>query len=98
MPNPYTAAEVAAAIGITLDTFYRTRQWRHDHEALPRPISERGKLAFERGGMDAWLTRHHPLRAKALPANDLFAVPEPASDAEHRARLAAAYAPSRRSA
>lgn len=92
MLKPYTAADVSAAIGITLDTFYRTRQWRHDHEGLPRPISERGKLRFERSGIDAWLTRHHPLRAHA-PANDLFAAPDPASDAEHRTRLAAAYAP-----
>jgi hypothetical protein len=61
---PYCSAEVALAIGISLDTFYRTRQTRHERDGLPAPISERGPLRWERTGFDAWLTRHHPMRPK----------------------------------
>lgn len=90
----YTGREVAEAIGISLDTLYRTRQLRHDRDRLPLPISERGPLKFERTGFDAWLTRHHPARPPR-PANDVYCPPAPATDDEHRARLAAAYAPQR---
>jgi hypothetical protein len=41
---PYSSAEVAMAIGVSLDTFYRTRQIRHARDGLPAPISERGPL------------------------------------------------------
>jgi hypothetical protein len=87
---PYSSAEVAAAIGVSLDTFYRTRQIRHERDGLPAPISERGPLKWERTGFDAWLTRHHPMRPKAI-ANDIFAPPPAASDEEHRERLRTAY-------
>lgn len=92
MLRPYLASDIAAAIGISLDTLYRTRRLRHDLDQLPRPISERGPLKWERSGFDAWLTRHHPMRPQP-PANDAAAMPDPVSDDEHRARLAAAYAP-----
>lgn len=92
MLRPYSASEVCEAIGISLDTLYRTRQARHERDALPRPISETGRLKWERSGFDAWLTRHHPARPPR-PANDIVARPPPATDDEHRARLAAAYAP-----
>ncbi|MGY4314210.1 hypothetical protein [Bradyrhizobium sp. JR3.5] len=87
---PYSSAEVAAAIGISLDTFYRTRQIRHGRDGLPAPISERGPLKWERSGFDAWLTRHHPIRPKTI-AIDTFAPPAAASDEEHRERLRMAY-------
>lgn len=92
MPKPYSSIDVAEAIGISLDTLYRTRQIRHDRDALPRPISETGRLKWERSGFDAWLTRYHPARPPR-PANDATTPPAPASIEESRARLALAYAP-----
>lgn len=90
--KPYTAKDVAHALGISTDTLYRTRETRHLRDGLPRPICERGPLKFERSGFDAWLTRHHPMRPPA-PANDPVAPPDAATDDEHRLRLARAYAP-----
>src|SRR5207245_11027413 len=83
MVPPYSSTEVATAIGVSLDTFYRTRQIRHERDGLPAPISERGRLKWERTGFDAWLTRHHPMRPTTI-ANDTFAPPSAASDDEHR--------------
>jgi hypothetical protein len=91
MLRPYTASDVCEAIGISLDTLYRTRQLRHDRDQLPCPISEH-PLRWERTGFDAWLMRFHPAQPPR-PANDVRALPAPATDDEHRARLAAAYAP-----
>ena len=90
MVPPYSSTEVATAIGISLDTFYRTRQIRHERDGLPAPISERGPLKWERTGFYAWLTRHHPMRPKTI-ANDTFAPPPAATDEEHRERLRTAY-------
>lgn len=90
MQPPYSSTEVATAIGVSLDTFYRTRRLRHERDGLPSPISERGPLKWERTGFDAWLTRHHPMRPKTI-ANDAFAPPPAASDQEHRDRLRRAY-------
>lgn len=88
--SPYSSADVAKAIGVSLDTFYRTRQLRHDRDGLPAPISERGQLKWERTGFDAWLTRHHPMRPKTL-ASHVFAPPPATTDDEHRERLRMAY-------
>ena len=90
MVQPYSSTEVAMAIGVSLDTFYRTRQIRHERDGLPAPISERGSLKWERSGFDAWLTRHHPMRPRTI-ANDTFAPPPAAGDEEHRERLRTAY-------
>jgi len=90
MQPPYSSTEVATAIGISLDTFYRTRRLRHERDGLPSPISERGPLKGERTGFEAWLTRHHPMRPKTI-ANDAFAPPPAASDEGHRERLQRAY-------
>ena len=90
MQLPYSSTEVATAIGVSLDTFYRTRRLRHERDGLPSPISERGPLKWERTGFDAWLTRYHPMRPKTI-ANDAFAPPPAASDEEHRKRLRRAY-------
>ena len=88
--RPYSSTEVAMAIGVSLDTFYRTRQSRHELDGLPAPISERGPHKWERTGFDAWLTRHHPMRPKAI-ASDIFAPPPATTDEEHRERLRTAY-------
>lgn len=90
MEPPYSSTEVARAIGVSLDTFYRTRQIRHERDGLPAPLSERGPLKWERTGFDAWLTRYHPMRPKII-ANDAFVPPPAASDEEHRKRLRTAY-------
>ena len=90
MQPPYSSTDVAMAIGISLDTFYRTRRVRHERDGLPSPISERGPLKWERTGFDAWLTRHHPMRPKTI-ANDAFAPPPSGNDDEHRERLRKAY-------
>jgi hypothetical protein len=52
MVPPYSSTEVAMGIGVSLDTFYRTRQIRHERDGLPAPISERGPLKWERTGFD----------------------------------------------
>ena len=90
--RPYSTTDVCEAIGISKDTFYRTREIRHERDGLPWPISERGPLKWERSGFDAWLTRFHPLRP-AQPANDVVVPPDPESLEVHRARLHAAYGP-----
>ena len=90
MVPPYSSTEVAIAIGVSLDTFYRTRQIRHERDGLPAPISERGPLKWESIGFDAWLTRHHPMRPKTI-ASDIFAPPPATTDEEHRERLRTAY-------
>ncbi|WP_445217121.1 hypothetical protein ACKWRH_34225 [Bradyrhizobium sp. Pa8] len=90
MQPPYSSTDVATAIGISLDTFYRTRRLRHERDGLPSPISERGPLKWERTGFDAWLTRNHPMRPKSI-ANDAFVPPPPGNDDEHRERLRKAY-------
>ena len=87
---PYSSTEVARAIGVSMDTFYRTRHIRHERDGLPAPISERGPLKWERTGFDAWLTRHHPMRPMTT-ANDTFLPPPAATDEEHRERLRTAY-------
>lgn len=89
MLRPYTARDICDAIGISLDTLYRTRELRHVRDQLPRPITEH-PLRWERDGFDAWLTRHHPARPPR-PANDVHLSPAPSTDDNHRARLRLAY-------
>jgi hypothetical protein len=91
--KPMTAPDIAERLGITVDTFYRKRHALHQIDKMPRPICETGRPRYERAGMEAWLTRHHPQRPQTAPANDVAPAPDPASDQEHRARLRAAYAP-----
>ncbi|MBR0700144.1 hypothetical protein JQ599_09555 [Bradyrhizobium diazoefficiens] len=88
--RPYTAREICEAIGITLDTLYRTRELRHTRDQLPRPITEH-PLRWERTGFDAWLTRHHPSRPPS-PANDPVRPPDAVTIEEHQALFHAAYA------
>jgi len=85
----YTACEVAEAIGITPDTLRRTRQWRQREDMMPAPISERGRLKWERTGFDTWLRRYHPLARS--PANDAAVMPDSRSIEDQRRQLAAEY-------
>jgi predicted DNA-binding transcriptional regulator AlpA len=88
--RPYTASDVCEALGISLDTLYRTRARWHARERLPQPISER-PLRWERTGFDAWLTRHHPARPNTAAANDAAPLPVPGTIEEHQADLHAYY-------
>jgi hypothetical protein len=94
MLRPYSASEVCEAIGISLDTLYRTRQMRHDRDAAAaadfrdRP-PEMGTHRLRR------LADASPPRAAAAPGERRRCPAPPATDDEHRARLAAAYAPQR---
>lgn len=97
MSRTYTSRDIADALGISLDTFYRSRARLESDEGMPKPICSGGRHRYERAGFDYWLTRHHPARPPRA-ANDVSIVPDPATDDEHRARLALAYAPRREAA
>lgn len=92
--RPMHCAEIAERLGVSLDTFYKNRCRYSQCDGMPHPISRIGRPAYERTGMEDWLTRHDPRRPPA-PANDPMPMPDPSTDEEHRARLAAAYAPQR---
>lgn len=94
MIAPYTAAEVAALIGLSVDRFRKTRSRLHARDGLPQPISSSGHPRWERAGIDAWLTRNHPHRPPR-PANDLAAPLVPASTPEWGDFLRKHYAPAR---
>lgn len=87
--RPFSMAELAARLGHGVD-------WLYDHvdeliaAGMPAPLSPIGRRRWERSTMEAWLTRHHPLRPPAA-ANDQAPPIVPASDAEHRAHLAQVY-------
>lgn len=78
---PMFAAEIAERLGIALATFYRNRHHYHVVDKMPRPINSTGRPAYDRAGMEAWLTRNDPRRAPA-PANDPIPPPAPYNDVE----------------
>jgi predicted DNA-binding transcriptional regulator AlpA len=80
--QPMKPREIAARLGITIETFYRTRHKLHQIDKMPRPITHLGR-AYDRAGMEAWLTRNDPRRPPAMAAaNDAIAPPMPNSDAQ----------------
>lgn len=86
--RPMHAAEIAQRMGVALETFYRRRKRYHTLDGMPRPITETGRPAYDRAGMEAWLTRNDPRRPKAMvAANDAIATPLPAGDDEWNAFL-----------
>ncbi len=92
--KPMTCAEIAQRLGMSLDNFYKSRGRLHQVDKMPRPLNERGKAAYDRASMEAWFSRHNPMRPPA-PANDPVTPPDAATEDEHRLRLARAYAPLR---
>jgi predicted DNA-binding transcriptional regulator AlpA len=65
--RPYYAADVAHALGITLEHFYRVREQLVAVDGMPPPIRKRGRLTWARAAFDQW----HDPRTRALkPAND----------------------------
>lgn len=92
--KPMHAAEIAARLGVSTETFYRRRKQYLD-AGMPASITSVGRMAWERAGMEAWLTRNDPRRPRRLvAANDSIAPPMPNSDAEWNEFLRAHYAPS----
>lgn len=87
--RPMFSQEIAVRIGVTAATFRRNRN-KYLSAGMPAPICDAGRPAWERSGMEAWLTRHHPHRPPP-PANDVAAPPCPVTDTEHRLLLATAY-------
>jgi hypothetical protein len=86
--QPMFAIEIAQRLGIALETFYRNRQRYHLIDKMPRPINSTGRPAYDRAGMEAWLTRNDPRRPPAMvAANDAIAQPPPNSDGEWNAFL-----------
>lgn len=61
----YSAAEVAAKLGLTVEHFYR-RNVRAELVAngMPRSLTA-SPLRFPKRAFDAWLDRDHPLMPKA---------------------------------
>lgn len=91
-PAPMFAREIAGRLGCALATFYRNRPRLHLIDKMPRPMKETGRPAYDRAGMEAWLTRNDPRRPKAAAANDVLPPPMPNSDAEWREFLHQHYA------
>lgn len=86
--QPFTAQEVATRLG------YRNVRTLYRNEAkllaagMPASTNPCGKRAYDRAGMEAWLTRNDPRRPKHLQAaNDLAPPPMPNTDGEWNAFL-----------
>lgn len=84
--------EIAARLGIVPATFNRTWRRMHVEDGLPPPLTRHRPYRFNRVKMEAWLNRDRAAVSTQAPANDAAPVVAQ-SDAEHRAQLAAAYAP-----
>jgi hypothetical protein len=82
--RPYTAADVAALLGVTRDTFYR-READYIAAGMPAPISPVGHKRYNRARFDGWYAGRDGAPA-ARPANDDGVT-------NWRVALAEAYAP-----
>jgi hypothetical protein len=93
--NPMYVPEIAARMGVSTETFYKNRERYRVIDGMPERISRVGRMAWERNGMEAWLTRNDPRRPRGMvAANDSIAPPMPNSDAEWNKFLHNHYAPS----
>lgn len=89
-PSPFTAQEVAARLGYQhVSTFYRNER-KLIAAGMPASTNPCGKRAYDRAGMEAWLTRHDSRRPKTI-ANDPIAPPMPNSDREWNSFLLEHY-------
>jgi predicted DNA-binding transcriptional regulator AlpA len=79
--KPMYAPEIAGRLGVGVDRFYKNRERYRMIDGMPQPISTIGRMAWDRAGMEAWLTRHDPRRPKII-ANDAIAPPQPHADGE----------------
>jgi hypothetical protein len=86
MLRPYTASDICEALGISLDTLYRTRELRHSRDGLPRPMNKRGPL----NGSAPALTHGSPRTIRCGHSGrrpTTIAPPVACQIEEHRARL-----------
>lgn len=90
IPDTMSLPQVAAALGESVETFRRNRARYHAQDALPQPCKTVGHLKWDRASFEAWRTRHHPARPKAIH-NDESPPLIPASAEEWRDELARAY-------
>jgi hypothetical protein len=90
--KPMHCAEIAERLGVALDTFYKRRHQHTKLDGMPAPIARTGRPAYDRAGMEAWLTRNDPRRPKTVAANDAIAPPMPNSDGEWNKFLLQHYA------
>lgn len=82
---PFTAADVAERLGISVEHFYRSYARLVADEGMPSRQRARGHYTFDRADMERWLNP----RTRLTAAND-DAPPAPA-DTDWRAVLARAY-------
>jgi hypothetical protein len=82
LTRPMFAAEIAARLGLSVKRFYLVRQKLHLIDKMPRPINSVGRPAYDRAGMEAWLTRNDPRLPQVRAANDATAPPMPSNDAQ----------------
>jgi len=86
--RPYTAREVAARLGHSVDWFYRSYERLVREAGMPERLASWGRYRFHRGRMDAWLAA--PVRRGMLAAaNDEF--PAALTLEQERALLAREY-------
>ena len=88
--RPMDSTEIAARLGMTMETFYRRRQILHREDGMPMPMNSHGRPRWERTGMEIWFTRFHPARP-APPANDPLPPPPPQTVDDFRTQFARAY-------
>lgn len=88
--QPFSAADVALRLGISVDRFYRIEAKLIAEQQMPASTKP-GKRAYDRAAMEAWLTRNDPRRPKAA-ANDPLPPPMPRSDGEWNDFLRRHYA------
>jgi len=66
--RPYTTADVAALLGVSVDRFNRSYARRVRDDGMPPALSSFGPRRFARRPFDAWLNRARAL--DQAPAND----------------------------
>jgi predicted DNA-binding transcriptional regulator AlpA len=89
--KPVLVRELAERLGITVDTFHRTRGRLHADDGLPAPLSRHRPFRWDRASIDAWFGRHHPQAPAQRPANDQGPLQAPAADSEWAPYLARVY-------
>ncbi len=95
MPETMSAADCAAALGMTPDKFYRHRARLEATDKMPAPVNTVGRPRWHRLSFMAWLGRHHPNAFTGRAANDTAPIAAPASDDAWRDYLHRVYQPGR---
>jgi len=85
----YTGPQVAEALGLTRERFYRLRKKLEDEEGMPPGIQVGRELRYSKLAFEAWL--NDPRRTKPQPVTDKDPTPP-----DLRARFDHAYGLKRR--